>query len=69
MADIRTFVQGGLRIELCDIEAAVPLERIDRQVADPERGEILEKVRASVRHGNYPARTRRSLSPLKYAAT
>ena len=49
MADIRTFVQGGLRIELCDIEAAVPLERIDRQVADPERGEILEKVRALAR--------------------
>ena len=49
MADIRTFVQGGLRIELCDIEAAVPLERIDRQVADPERGEILKKVRALAR--------------------
>lgn len=49
MADIRTFVQGGLRIELCDIEAAVPLERIDRQVAYPERGEILEKVRALAR--------------------
>ena len=49
MADIRTFVQGGLRIELCDIEAAVPLERIDRQVTYPERGEILEKVRALAR--------------------
>ena len=49
MADIRTFVQGGLRIKLCDIEAAVPLERIDRQVADPERGEILKKVRALAR--------------------
>ena len=49
MADMCTFVQGGLRIELCDIEAAVPLERIDRQVADPERGKVLEKVRALAR--------------------
>ena len=42
-------VDGRHRVEPPFVEPAVAHERVDRQVADAERGQILEKMRALTR--------------------
>ena len=49
MAEIFGFLHCGQGVQIFFIEPAISLKRVDRKIANPERGQILEEMRSLAR--------------------